>query len=51
MLLNDTGLAVNIGKTKYTEVECRGMMTNEDITVGSNSYKKKLCVLKITRQK
>ena len=33
------GLAVNTGKTKYMEVGShRGMMTNERIRIGSNSY-------------
>jgi hypothetical protein len=44
VLLNsskDVGLAINIGKTKYKEVGRRRMlMTNELITVGSNSYEK-----------
>ena len=44
MLLNACkifGLAVNTGETKYMDVGChRGMMTNEHITIGSNSYKK-----------
>ena len=35
----DIGLAVNIGKPKYMEVgHHRSVMTNEHITVGSNSY-------------
>ena len=42
MLLNaykDIGLAVNLGKSKYMEVgQNRGMMANEHITVGRNSY-------------
>ena len=42
MLLNackDIGLAVNIGKTKYIEIgRLRGMIANEHITLGSNSY-------------
>ena len=38
----DIGLAVNIEKnTKYMQVGClRGMLANEHITVGSNSYVK-----------
>ena len=39
MLLNtckDIALAVKTGKTKYN----KGMMANEHITVGSNSYEK-----------
>ena len=33
------GLAVNTGKTKYVEVgRHRGMMANEHIRIGSNSY-------------
>ena len=44
VLLNackDIGLAVNSGKTKYMEIgRHRGMMTNEHMTVGSNSYEK-----------
>jgi hypothetical protein len=36
-----TCLAVNAGKTKYMEVgQHRGIMANEYITVGSNSYEK-----------
>ena len=42
VLLNackDIGLAENLGKTRYMEVRhCCGMMANEHITVGSNSY-------------
>ena len=42
VLLNackDIGLTVNIGESKYMKVGChRGMMTDELITVGSNSY-------------
>jgi hypothetical protein len=42
MLLNaskDICLAVNTGKTKYMEVGNRqGMIANEHITVGNNSY-------------
>ena len=35
------GLAVNTGKSKYMKVEgYRDMMTNEQITVGSNSHEK-----------
>ena len=35
----DIGFAVNTGKTKYMEAEhIRGMMANEHITIGSNSY-------------
>ena len=44
MLLNtctDKGLAVNIGKTKYIEIRRRrGMIENEHIRIGSNSYEK-----------
>jgi hypothetical protein len=44
VLLNaskDIDLAVNTRKTKYMEVgRHRGMMTNEHIRIGSNSYKK-----------
>ena len=44
MLLNgfkEIGLAINIGKTKYMEVERhRDMMANEHLTLGSNSYEK-----------
>ena len=37
--LKDIGLAVNTRKTKYMEVgRRRGMMANEHIKVGSNSY-------------
>ena len=37
----DTSLAVNAGKTKYMEVKhLRGMMANDLIAVGSNSYEK-----------
>ena len=37
----DIGLAVNTGKTKYMERGChRGMITNEHIRIGSNSYEK-----------
>ena len=37
----DIVLAVNTGKTKYMETGLiRGMMTNEHITIGSNSYEK-----------
>ena len=35
------GLAVNTGKTKYMEIGChRGMIVNEYIKIGSNSYEK-----------
>ena len=44
MLLNackDIGLAVNTGKTKYMEIGChRGMIANEHIRIGSDSYEK-----------
>ena len=44
VLLNackDTGLAVNIGKTKYMEIGRHGgMIANEHIKIGSNSYEK-----------
>ena len=44
MLLNackDIALAVNIGKTKYMEIRRhRGMIVNEHIRIGSNSYEK-----------
>ena len=44
MLLNackDISQAVNIGKTKYMEIgPHRGMVTNEHIKIGSNSYEK-----------
>ena len=44
MLLNackDIGLAVNKGKTKYMEIgRHRGMIANEHIKIGSNSYEK-----------
>ena len=44
MLLNackDIGVAVNTGKNKYMEIERhRGMIVNEHIKIGSNSYKK-----------
>ena len=44
MLFNDhkdIGLAIKTRKTKSMEVgRCRGMMVNEHITVGSNSYEK-----------
>ena len=37
----DIGLAVNTGKTKYMEIgRHRGMMANERIWIGSNSYEK-----------
>ena len=42
MLLNackDIGLVLNIGKTKYMEIgRHRGMLSNEQIRIGSNSY-------------
>ena len=35
----DTGLAVNIGKTKYMEIgRKRGVIANAHIKIGSNSY-------------
>ena len=35
----DMGLVVNVGKTKYMEVgRHRGIMANEHIRIGSNSY-------------
>ena len=44
VLLNackDIGLPVNTGKTKYMEIRCnRGMITNEHMRIGSNSYEK-----------
>ena len=43
VLLNackDIGLAVNIGKTNYMEIGCQGMIANEHIKIGSNSYEK-----------
>ena len=47
MLLNacndckDIGLAGNIGKIKYMEIgRHRGVIANEHITIGSNSYEK-----------
>ena len=44
MLLNackDSGLAVNIGKTKYMEIgRHRGIIANAHIKIGSNSYEK-----------
>jgi hypothetical protein len=44
VLLNackDIGLAVNTRKTKYMEIgRHRGIIANEHIRVGSNSYKK-----------
>ena len=44
MLLNackDIVLAVNTGKTKYMEIgRHRGMIANEQIKIGSNSYEK-----------
>ena len=36
----DTGLAVNIGKTKYMGRRQRGMIANEHIKLGSTSYEK-----------
>ena len=37
----DISLAVNTGKTKYMEIGChRGMIANEHIKIGSNSYEK-----------
>ena len=37
----DIGLAVNTGETKYMEIGClRGMIPNEHIRIGSNSYGK-----------
>ena len=37
----DIGLAVNTGKTKYMEIgRHRGMIANEHIKIGSNSYEK-----------
>ena len=44
MLLNACkviGLAVNTGKTKYMEIgRHRGMIANEHIKIGSNSYER-----------
>ena len=44
VLLNackDIGLAVNTGKTKYMEIgRQRGMIANEYIRIGNNSYEK-----------
>ena len=44
VLLNackNIGLAVNIGKTKYMEIERHeGIIANAHIKIGSNSYKK-----------
>ena len=38
---NDIGLAVNTEKTKYMETgRHRGMIANEHIKIGSNSYEK-----------
>ena len=56
MLLNafkDIGLAVNIRKTKYMEVEShRGMNANEHITVCRNTYEKlKTCEYLIDKSK
>ena len=37
----DIGLAVNTGKIKYMEIgRHRGMIANEHIKIGSNSYEK-----------
>ena len=37
----DIGLAVNTGKTKFTEIgRHRGMIANAYIRIGSNSYEK-----------
>ena len=37
----DIGLAVNIEKTKYMQIgRHRGMIANEHIRIGSNSYEK-----------
>ena len=37
----DISLAVNTGKTKYMVIgRHRGMMPNEHVTIGSNSYEK-----------
>ena len=43
VLLNaykDIGLAVNTGNIMYKEVGHRGVMTNEHIKIGTNSYEK-----------
>ena len=41
MCCKDIGLAVNIGKTKYMEIERRwGIIANAHIKIGSNSYEK-----------
>ena len=44
MLLNackDIGLAVNTGETRYMEIgRHRGMISNTNIKIGSNSYEK-----------
>ena len=41
MCCKDIGLAVNIGKTKYMEIgRHRGVIANEHIKIGSNSYEK-----------
>ena len=44
VLLNackDIGLAINSGKTKYMEIgRHRGVIANEHIAIGGNSYKK-----------
>ena len=50
------GLAVNIGKTKYMEVQHhRGMIINEHIMVSNNSYEKvktyKISVILIDKSK
>ena len=40
-LVKDIGLAVNLVRSKYMEVEChRGMIANEHITVGNNWHEK-----------
>jgi hypothetical protein len=40
-LSNDIGLAVKTGKAKYMEIgRHRGMISNEHIKIGSNSYEK-----------
>ena len=39
--MQDIGLAVNIGKTKYMVIgRHRGTIANEHIRIGSNSYEK-----------
>ena len=41
MTIERSGLAVNTGKTKYMEIGCHlGMIANEHIRIGSNSYEK-----------